>query len=383
MKDSKLAARLIFLAYGLGISAWAPMVPIIKDKMQFDDSQLGMILLLFGLGSMVMMPLTGWFIHRFGSRRMIIISISIFSILLPFIPLFSNPYAFSIILFLFGAASGVVNVSINAQAVEIEEKSQSPLMSSFHCLASVGGLFGALIISGLLEFKWPLPLCALTVSFVVLALLVFQKKHLLSFDQKQSSAAHKKGFKFPGLNVLFLGIICFVSFVAEGSMLNWSAEFLHASKGYSSAFSGLGYALFSISMAFGRLIGGRLIERFNIYFVFQTGCVVAALGFLMVVYLDIVNSEMMGFCLIGLGAANIVPILFSSTGRISGTSSDVALTTVTTLGYMGSLLGPAFIGFLAETTSLSFAFANIALLFIGVGLCGKLAIPAPVLKGQI
>lgn len=379
MKQAQGAARLIFLAFGLGISSWAPMVPFAKERLGLDDAELGMILFLFGLGALGTMPLTGWLVHRFGSCRLTAISGVFASACLPFLAIASTPFFLSLILFLFGAATGALNVSINAQAVAIESKSEKHLMSGLHCLFSTGGLLGALLVTALLELNFSLLFSASAISFIMLVLILTKKHHLLSFQKENDGrlATPKGRFGFPGFNILFLGMICFLAFVAEGSMLDWSAEFLHSTLDYDPAFAGIGYAIFSISMAFGRLFGDRLIQRFNVFIVFQVGSFLAACGFVMVVYLGLNYCELLGFCLIGLGASNVVPILFSSSGRMGAASPGFALTIVTTLGYVGSLLGPAFIGFLAQATSLNFAFASIAFLLTAVGLTGRFVVIAP------
>lgn len=371
MKNSQFAVKLIFLAFGLGISSWAPMVPYIKDKFQLDDAQLGTILLAIGFGSLLVMPVAGWLIRYLGSKKMIVYGGFFFSILLPLLTIISTPFSLTFVLFLFGAACGIMNISINAQAVEIEAKSAQTLMSGFHCFFSLGGLFGALALSGLLELKLPLPLAALVIAFLIFFLLIKEKKNLLSDTLQKSNQPTGTKYSFFSLNIFLLGMCCFISFMAEGSMLNWSAEFLHSSKEYPRTYAGIGYALFSIAMAFGRLMGDRIIAAFNKYFIFQTGCWTAGCGFLIIVYFNIWYSELLGFCLIGLGISNIVPILFSSAGKISNS----ALPLVTSLGYIGGLVGPGVIGFLAQFTSLSFALGSLSILVIAMGLCGRFAVP--------
>lgn len=378
MKQTQWAARLIFLAFGMGISSWAPMVPFAKERLGLDDAELGAVLLLFGLGALGTMPLTGFLVQRFGTRAITLASGCMTALLLPFLTVASTPVMLSAILFLFGAWTGALNVSINAQAVVIEQKSGGAIMSGFHCLFSTGGLLGALIVSTLLEQGISLFASSLVISVTIFLLLISQWRHLLGSEHEQKQTKNSTQlFVFPGIKVIILGMICFLSFMAEGSMLDWSAEFLRASRGYEAANAGIGYACFSIAMAFGRLVGDRVISRTSIYFVFQMGSFLAGCGFMMIVLFNVSYSELFGFCLIGLGASNIVPILFTSSGRFPETSASYALTIVTTLGYVGALIGPAFIGFLAQATTLSFAFASIAVLLFFVGSTGRLAIPVP------
>lgn len=379
MKKTQIATRLIFLAFGLGISSWAPMVPFAKERLELDDAQLGMLLFIFGIGALGTMPLTGWLVHQYGSRCMTILSGFFVAALLPFLAISSTLFSLSVILFLFGAGTGLMNVSINAQAVAVESKSPTPVMSGFHCLFSTGGLLGALMITALLEFNFPLPFCAFVISCIMSLLLIFQWKHLLHVEERQTKGPKEKfNLSLPNGNILFLGVICFIAFISEGSMLDWSAEFLRSSKDYDPSIAGIGYAVFSISMAIGRLFGDRLIKRYTQLKVFQTGSILAAFGFALVVFPTIYHGELLGFCFIGLGASNIVPILFSAAGRISATKAGFALTIVTTIGYGGGLIGPAFIGFLAEATSLSIALASLSACLLGVAASGKLALSIPV-----
>jgi MFS family permease len=160
-------------------------------------------------------------------------------------------------------------------------------------------------------------------------------------------------------------------------MLDWSAEFLHANAGFDTAIAGLGYSFFSISMALGRYTGDRMIQKLGVPLVFQLGALIAAAGFFVVVSLHWAYLEFLGFSLIGFGAANIVPILFGSSGKIPRVSSSAALTVVTTFGYVGCLIGPALIGFIAKFFSLPLAFMIVAIFLVFIGFIGKKAIQRP------
>ena len=383
MNQTRLATRLIFFAFGLCLSSWAPMVPFAKERLDINDAQLGMLLFVIGFGALITMPLTGWLVQRFGSRMMTVLAGLCVSGLLPTLAIAATPLSLGLVLFFFGAVTGLMNVSINAQAVAVEIKSQASIMSGFHCFFSAGGLLGALMVSALLEMNCPLPLCAAAVAFLIIYLLLLKRKHLLSASEEQKGECEKKRFSSPSPAILFLGLICFISFLAEGSMLDWSAEYLRSVRGYDPSIAGIGYALFSIAMAFGRLVGDQLISRFTILKVFQSGCFLAASGFFLVVYPWFMRCELLGFCFIGFGASNIVPILFSASGRIPNANAGHALTIVTTLGYAGGLIGPAFIGFLAEATSLSLSLASIALCLIAAGSFGKRVIPAPFILDRL
>lgn len=371
LQKARLSTKLIFLAFGLGISSWAPMVPYAKTRLEINDAQLGLILFAFGAGALCAMPLTGWLVSRYGSRLVTLLSGIVVLVTLPFLAIVDTSLLMSAVLFFFGISTGALNVSINAQAVEVESRSDDAVMSGFHCLFSTGGLFGAVVVSFLLERQYDLLTCSIFVSLIMSALLLTQWKNLLIENPKETAISIQNEWKMPDIKILFLGVLCFIAFMAEGSMLDWSAEFLHSNLQYDPSIAGIGYALFSVFMAIGRLVGDQIIRKIGVLKVFQIGSLLSSSGFFIVTSFSWGYGELIGFCLIGLGASNIVPILFSASGKLSSISPNYALTVVTTIGYIGMLGGPAFIGLLAQVTNLTFAFGCIAFLLIGVSLSGN------------
>ncbi|MCE2982322.1 MAG: hypothetical protein LW832_02030 [Parachlamydia sp.] len=168
-----------------------------------------------------------------------------------------------------------------------------------------------------------------------------------------------------------LGLFCFMAFMAEGSMLDWSAEYLKSSLLYEPSRAGLGYAFFSTAVAMGRFLCDTLIKRYQTITIFRAGYLIAACGLTLVINGGWGGIELLGFFLIGIGAANGVPIIFSYSGKLAAISTETALTVVTTCGYGGLLLGPACIGYLAHHTSLYFALIMMALIIFALACCGK------------
>lgn len=378
------ATRLIFFAFGLGIASWAPMVPFVKIKLQANDAELGLILFASGMGALLSMPLAALLVHKFGTRLMTVVWSLIVVMILPFLVVAGTAWTVSLVLFLFGISTGFWNVSINTHAIQVDAKAPIPIMSGLHCFFSTGGLCGAILVSSLLELGYSLLFCALTVSSIMFLIILLNWSNLLPHErmavpgEDKSSMIPTGAFSFPDIRVLLLGVLCFVAFMTEGSMLDWSAEFLRSTMSYNASIAGIGFALFSTGMVVGRFTGDSLIRWKGTLFLFQVSCFLAAMGLIFAVFAGYSRLELFGFFLIGLGAANIVPILFSASGRVPSASSSLNLTIVTTFGYMGLLIGPALIGFIAEATSLSIAFICIAVLLAVVGLSGR-----PVLKGLI
>jgi len=364
-----LSTRLIFLVSGIGMSAWAPMVPYAKSRLGLDDAQLGLILLVFGGGSMASMPFVGWLTHRLGNRRVIVASGLLLCLALPALALAPSALLLTAALAYFGVMLGVVDVAMNAHAVEVEKLDGRVLMSGFHGLFSVGGLTGAALMSALLAIGLPLAWSAAVLAGLLAALVLFLRGGLLA---GASEAEGHAAFGVPRGLVLLLGLLCFVSFMAEGSMLDWSAVFLRDFRGFAASSAGIGYACFSIAMALGRLTGDRLVQRVGTVWTVRAGAALAAAGFALVSSVPWAPLSLLGFVLIGLGASNIVPVMFSAAGRLPGTSPAVALATVTMLGYVGLLSGPALIGFLSKITSLPLAMAAVAVLLAVVSASARI-----------
>ncbi|AGG88469.1 MULTISPECIES: MFS transporter [Rhodanobacter] len=351
------ATRLVFLVSGIGMAAWAPMVPYAKARLGLDEAGLGMLLLAFGGGSMLSMPLVGWLTHRFGSRRVIGVGGLLLCLALPLLALAPGVATLALALLYFGAALGAVDVAMNAHAVEVERRDGRPLMSGFHGLFSIGGLSGAAGMSLLLALGMPLTAAAVAMAALLAVVLVTQWPRLI---EHVDAAGERAAFGMPRGIVLALGLLCFISFLAEGSMLDWSAVFLRDFRGFSVASAGIGYAAFSVAMAIGRLGGDRIVARFGPVLTVRLGACTAAAGFLLASMLAWPPAAPIGFVLVGLGAANIVPVMFGAAGRLPGTSPGIAIATVTALGYAGLLSGPALIGFLAQASSLPVALAAVA-----------------------
>ena len=358
------AARLIFLTVGISTSSWAPMIPIAKTNLGLDDAGLGLILLAMGAGGIVGMPMTAYLIHLWGSRNVVIVSGLLMCLSLPTLVLASTPLLLALALFVFGAVVGMMDVATNAQAVVIEERSQRSLMSGFHGLFSIGGLLGSAGVSILLELGVPVHVCSVIVAVVISLIVISQGPSLLRCAEDGDEGDHH--FVWPRGAVLFIGALCFISFLAEGAMLDWSAVFLRFTRGYDEGIAGFGYSVFSVAMAVGRMTGDKLNEYFGPVKLLQLGSILAGAGYLLAVLLPWGAAGFAGFVLVGLGAANIVPVLFSIAGRLPGTPPRIALSSITTLGFSGLLLGPALIGFVAEATTLPIALSGVAILLFVV-----------------
>jgi MFS family permease len=375
LRPEKRATQVFFLLCGLAMSSWAPLVPFAKDRLKLNDGSLGFLLLFLAVGSVSTMPFAGWLISRTGSRLVMIISAVIMALALPALLLLNNFFGMAVALFVFGAGIGAIDVAMNTHGTAIESYTGKPIMSSLHGLFSVGGLIGPLSIGLFIKLGLSPVVGASLVSAGMLVLVFNQHGSLLNKDKelslnKPSITNNEQSKKPTWLNgsVLFLGIMCFVVFLTEGAVLDWSALLLRDFKGVDRALSGMGYAFFSVAMAVMRLFGDKIVARFSSKTVVVAGSIIAFIGYICIFLVGWVPGVLLGFVLIGIGAANIVPVFFSAAGNIKGVSASGAIAVMTTIGYTGMLAGPALIGLSAQHFSLPLTlfFTGLTLLAAGV-----------------
>lgn len=356
------ATRMAFFVIGFAISAWAPLVPYAKDRLDISAGTLGLLLLCVGIGSIVTMPLSGILAARYGCRRVIWIATLVLCLVLPLLAVASTVPTLAVVLLVFGAAVGTVDVTINIQAVIVEKAAGKPMMSGFHGLFSVGGIIGAGGVSALL-WAGASPLIAMlcVVAVILVALFAFGQ-HLLPYGSERETSR----FVWPHGVVLLIGLLCLICFLAEGAILDWGAVFLTSVRDVPAAYAGWGYAVFAIAMTICRLTGDRIVQTLGGQKIVFFGGLCAALGFAIAVLAPSFIGALLGFALVGLGASNIVPVLFSNAGRQSTMPPNLAIASVTFFGYAGILIGPAVIGLVADATSLTAALLGVAALLLVV-----------------
>lgn len=364
---ARRAVQTIFFVAGVGLSAWAPMVPYAKDRAHLADGPLGVVLLALGIGGLIAMPLTGAACRHFGVRRVILASVGFVPVGLPLLAWAPTAVSLAAVLFGFGVAIGTLDVAMNTASVDVERASGKALLSGIHALYSVGSLAGAAITTVLLRAGVPLLGTATIVMVTLLALAALAAAGVPDSAPEPARIEAMPTRALPW-RVLGIGLLCFVAFVTEGGMLDWSAVYLQSARGVDEASAGFGYVAFAIAMVVVRLIGDRLVARWGAVRVVRYGAMLAAAGFALAALVPTALAAGIGYALVGLGAGNIVPSLFGAAGRSPELAPAHSLALVSALGYAGSVTGPAAIGAIAAVTSLGTAFVGIsgALVFIAV-----------------
>jgi predicted MFS family arabinose efflux permease len=357
---ARLSTRLSFLVAGLAMASWAPQVPYAAARLGFGNSAFGLLLLCLGIGSVLAMQITGAAVARFGSRAVVLVGGVGLCLTLPLLAFANTALLLAIALLIFGASIGSIDVAMNVHAVEVEQAAGEPLMSGFHGMYSLGGLIGAAGGTALLSGGLRPTAAAGVAASVCAVLLVLAAPGLL-----RSKSAHTAPlFVVPRGVVILVGALAFIAFLTEGAILDWSALLLTGSFAVPAAQAGIGYALFSVAMTVGRLTGDFVVKRLGQRNTLLWGGLTVTAGFAFL-FVSQARLASCGFLLIGLGAANLVPILFSAAGRQSVMPPVLAVASITTIGYAGILAGPAAIGYIASLTSLRTAFAVLGLIMLG------------------
>lgn len=368
-RRQQVATRVAFFIPGFIIASWAPLVPLAKARASMDDAVLGLVLLCLGLGSLVAMPLSGMLAARFGCRPVMIVAVAAMVLALPLLAMAGTPLTIGLVLAVFGAAIGGMDCVMNIQAVKVERESGRALMSGFHAFYSIGSLVGAAAVTALLSLGSGALLATMTASACAIAMAGLSM-HAWRSDREPRG---ESSFAMPRGVVLVIGLICFVTFLVEGSMLDWSAVFLHEVRGIGLEHAGWGFVAFNMAMTGARLLGDRVVDRLGHSAAVLVGGLVAAAGLALATLHSSLAATLSGFALLGVGCANIVPVMFTYAGRQDTLPERIAIPVVTTMGYAGILLGPALIGFIAHHGSLSLAFllasaALVCVAFVGAAI---------------
>jgi MFS family permease len=357
LNAARWSVSTIFLLNGAGIGVWAAHVPLVQARAGIDTGVLGFLLLTVAGGAISAMPLSGWMAGRWGTRAVVTGSAFLFALTSGLLMNVGGLVPLFLAAFAFGASNGVLDVAMNANASEVEAARGIPTMSSFHGFFSLGGLIGAalgglLIGAGLGDGRG-----ALMMSVAIAIVVALCAGRLLAVPP----APHASHFALPRGPALFLGLLGLLCFAVEGALVDWSALLLTERTRVDAASAAFGYSAFSVAMAACRFAGDRLVLRFGPLRVMTAG----GLGMFAGLMLAVVSTHFMlsalGFALIGVSAANVVPLIFAAAARMPGMSAGGGLATVATLGYAGLLMAPPLIGSIAAHTNIAVALGVLSL----------------------
>lgn len=375
----RITLTAFFALDGFVFAGWVVRIPAIKEQTGASAGTLGLALLGVSAGAVITMMLTGRLCHRYGNHQVTVVCAVLLSLSVSLPPLTHSALTLGLVLLVFGAAYGGINVAFNSAAVDLVRAMRRPIMPSFHAAFSLGGMVGAGLgglVAGSLtptEHLFGLTVIGLLVTAVVGRSLLRLKPPALPEDTPKDSsteatAPRRLDARTRGLVITF-GLIALCTAFGEGALADWSALHLEQDLDATAGAAAIGYSCFALAMTAGRLTGTRLLERLGRTRTLVSGGTTAAAGMLLGALAPTLWAAVLGFVITGLGLANLFPVAVERAGTLAG-PDGVAI--ASTLGYGGMLLGPPAIGFMADWYSLPAALTSVAVLAATAALIGFL-----------
>jgi MFS family permease len=359
----RIALTAFFALDGFTFAGWLVRIPAIKAQVGATPGTLGLALLGVSAGAVATMVFTGRLCQRFGSHRVTVGCGVLLALSVALPPLTHSALALGLVLLVFGAGYGGINVAMNSAAVDLVAALRRPVMPGFHAAFSFGGLAGAGLGGMVAPHLSPTAHLGLLTPIGLLVTAIAGRMLLANPvpPRARETALGGDGSRVGGarLLVIVLGLIALCDAYGEGAMADWSALHLSTDLAAGPGLAAVAYAPFALAMSVGRLSGTWVLERLGRDRTLVLGGLTAAVGMVVGALAPLPWLVLVGFAVTGLGLANIFPATIGRAGELTG-PSGVAL--VSTFGYGGMLLGPPAIGFLAEATGLPLALTTVALL---------------------
>ncbi len=358
-KGYRLATTVFFFISGFGYSSWASRIPAIKEQLHLSEAEFGTVLFAFPIGLMLTMPFTRRILNIMSSRYCMLLGAVMFNVVLALPGFAAFVWQLVLILLIFGGSRNILNLSMNAQALEVQRLYPKSIMTTFHAVWSLAGFAGA-------GLGYVMVTQHIDPSFHLLGISVAMLAVTASFYpmtiECEPSKEQSKFFSIPDKTLLKFAIICFVSMARENTMYDWSGIYfqnvLHASQKMTTA----AFVFFMTAVTLGRFCGDYAVMRFGIKNILLYSAIFISLGFLLCFLLPFVVTTIFGFVLIGIGVSCTVPLVFSIAGKSKNLSSGSALTSISTIGYLGFLVVPPMVGYISEVLSMKWAFLIMAFL---------------------
>ncbi len=361
-RGARVAVSIFYFIQGVVFATWASRIPDIKSALSLDEITLGSLLFAIPLGQISAMALSAWLVGRFTSRRLLIFAAILNPLVLLAISFMGSPAALAAALFAFGIVTNFFNISVNTQGVDVEYLYDRNIMAKFHGLWSLGGFTGGVlsmivVAAGLSTTQhFALVTAAAIVTSIVMA------KGLVREDIKPEGddgvePTKKRFFERFDSYILLLGIMVFGAMFCEGTMYDWSSIYFADVVEAPEKLIRLGYIVCMCTMTLGRFLADALVTRWGAAAVIRGSGVLIAVGLMMAVIAPTLIVATIGFFFVGFGISSTVPICYSMAGRSKSLPAAAALAAVSTIGYLGFLIGPPIIGFIAHLITLRWTFA--------------------------
>lgn len=360
----RIAVSVFYFIQGFTFSSWASRIPDIKSKLQLSDAGFGAVLFTLPIGQLTAMAISSYLVSHFGSKRTLTLGATLYPAALVLLGIVSSVWQLVAGLFLFAMFANLSNISVNTQGIGIERLYRRSIMASFHGIWSLAGFTGGLVSTFMVAENIGTFKHFCIIYAVTLTLMLSARSFLMPRDEKRPEKQKTRIFVKPDKLIVTIGLIAFGSLICEGMMVDWSGlyfvKIIHPPKELIR----LGFIAYMCTMASGRFAADWMVTRFGIIRILQFSGVTITVGLLIAVIIPHLITATLGFLLVGLGTSSVVPLCFSLAGKSKVMLPGVAIATVSSIGFLGFLIGPPTIGFLAQISSLRLSFMVIA--FIGL-----------------
>lgn len=361
---NRLAVGSIFFIQGLTFASWASRIPTIQQSLRLSEAALGGVLLSLPVGLLASLPLSGYMVSKFGSRKIVMVSAVLYALMLTLIGVSTNVMLLVSVLFLFGFTGNMLNISVNTQAVTVEKMYGKSIMASFHGLWSLAGFSGASLGTLMIGMKVS-PAYHFSFVAMLVVFVIFISSRFIVRDEMQQDTSGPLFVK-PDKSLLILGVIAFCTLICEGAMFDWSGVYFKKVVLAREEWIGAGYAAFMSTMALGRFIADRFTTRFGLKRTIKASGLLIFSGLVLSVVYPYLSTAIIGFMLVGFGVSSVVPLVYGAAGKSEIMPAGMAITAVSTIGFFGFLFGPPLIGLVAGISSLQISFSIIALMGLSV-----------------
>jgi len=347
----------VFVVNGAAIGTWVAQIPWVQERFDLSRAAMGLVLVGMALAVILAFPVAGQAIVRHGSERVVWVGGIACALAVNLPVLAPHPLLVALALAVLGGASATQDVAMNSHGVKVEKDLRRPIMSSLHAGWAFGGMAGAAFAAGCTWLGLDARVSVALASALLLALLYATASRIGHGSAAEGEDA--PGFAVPSRGVVVLALLCLLVMVTEGAMADWGGLYLRQDLGASAAVAALAYSFFTAGMTSGRIVGDWVNHRIGAVALLRWGALLTGvpLGALLLIGQPAV--ALAGLFLVGLGVSNGVPLMFSAAGRQPDTPPGPGIAAVSSMGSLGFLAGPPFIGFLADAVSLPWALATL------------------------
>ncbi|WP_035807241.1 MFS transporter [Lunatimonas lonarensis] len=366
LQRRRLAVSGLFFITGLCFSSWASRIPDFQDYFRLSEGQLGTLLLGMPAGSLIALPLAAWAVYRFGSKGVILAGASMYLVGLVSLGLAESRFQLAFLVVLFGLLGNIMNISLNTQALAVEKAYGRNILSSFHGSWSLAGFAGAGLGALMVFFQLSPVQHYLVIGVLGFALLAFARPYILPDGTGKSATEGGFVFKKPDSLIFRIGLVGFCGMMCEGCMFDWSGVYIAKVVNPHPSLVAFGFFAFMGAMASGRFLADRFANKIGKIGVLRASGILIFAGLCLAVLFPNLSLTLLGFALVGLGTAAVVPLSYSIVGRSTTYPPGIAIAMVSTISFFGFLLGPPIIGFIAELLNLQSSFAIISLMGLSI-----------------